>query len=517
MPNDPKFSPDATASLAKIFSRLETHLGLELRSRDQRRVEQGVADRMKALGLKRIGDYLPLLNTVAEFGALIRVATVGESWFFRDSGQMRLVRHLLLPQLIAARHRQHRLRIWSAGCATGQEAWSLAMLVRDALPDASGWDISILGTDINTASLAVATSGVYTNWHLRGLNEASRGQHFSPFGKDWRIDEPLRKWVRFAPDNLVAEAPPPIDDADLVLCRNVLIYLKRDYLPTVMSRLGAALRTGGVLVAGHCELLDVVSDDLEIQQFPEGLVYRRSSVSPPSGPQAVGLPHAGRHASNRRPAGGSPRPRVAIQVSACRAPDRPRPPGDSQPQDRVAEQADRAQRGATGSPTSATATSELTPDLGIAELLAAAEASAAIGDYAHAGELARQARGRDALDYRPVYLLAQLAELESDDATAVRLLAEVLYLDPHFIPAYLDSAAHLERLGATDRAMRHRHAARRLLETIPNEQALPAPYQDIQAGTLKAYLGDLLAGVDTGRDLIGSDTEARPLQVERHD
>lgn len=119
--------------------------------------------------------------------------------------------------------------------------------------------------------------------------------------------------------------------------------------------------------------------------------------------------------------------------------------------------------------------------------------------------------------FSPPYLLAQLASLENDDAEAVRQLTRVLYLEPGFIPAYLDSAAHLERLGATDRAMRHRHAAHRLLETQADEQALPAPYQDIQVGTVKAYLGDLLAESDTGHDVIGPDAELKPRRLERHD
>ena len=145
----PQSPPGTPAELSTIFHRFETHLGLELRARDRRRVEQGVAERMRSLGLAQVSDYLSHLGTEAEFNALIRFATIAESWFFRDTGQMRLIRHLLLPEIIATRQSQRRLRIWSAGCAAGQETWSLAMLVADALPDASRWDVLILGTDIN--------------------------------------------------------------------------------------------------------------------------------------------------------------------------------------------------------------------------------------------------------------------------------------------------------------------------------------------------------------------------------
>lgn len=478
----------AAAELTTIFRRLETHLGLELRPRDRRRVEQGVAQRMRSLRLTELSDYLPHLATDAEFNTLIRYATIAESWFFRDSGQMRLIRHLLLPELIASRRSRRRLRIWSAGCASGQEAWSLAMLVADALPSASRWDVLILGTDINAEALASASAGVYTGWSLRGLNEANRERFFTRSGEGWRIADPLRRWVDFRSDNLVEGSPPPIQDVDLVLCRNVLIYLQRERLSAVMTRFGAALRSQGLLVTGHCELLDVATVGFEPQHFPEGLVYRRSSATrqaapngaiaaakkslpPPQGP--VGL----------QAQGGSPRSRLGQPAAQ---------PG---------------RQGSTGSATRTTrAACAPAPDPQT-DLVAAAEARAARGDYAGATEIARQAQHAATLDHRPIYLLAQLAEIEGDHAEALRKLAQVLYLAPDFIPACLDTAAHLERLGNLDRAMRHRRAARRLLESQPDERAMQPPYQCMRIGALKTYLDELLNAADAEQDMIGSDAE----------
>lgn len=483
----PQSPPGTPAELSTIFRRLETHLGLELRARDRRRVEQGVAERMRSLGLAQVSDYLSHLGTEAEFNALIRFATIAESWFFRDTGQMRLIRHLLLPEIIAARQSQRRLRIWSAGCAAGQETWSLAMLVADALPDASRWDVLILGTDINAEALASASAGVYKGWSLRGLNEASRAQFFTRSGDGWRIGEPLRRWVRFRSDNLVDGAPPPIQDVDLVLCRNVLIYLQRERLSTVMTRFGAALRPRGLLVTGHCELLDVATGGFEPRHLPEGLVYRRSSVARPAAPATTA-------AGNRR----VPTPQDPIGLPARG--DRPlSAPGPSAAQSEPHGTTDTAIRTTTAAHSAAADRQ--------ANLIAAAEARAARGDYAGAREMAQQAQRADALDYRPIYLLAQLAEIDGDDAEALRKLAQVLYLAPHFIPACLDTAAHLERLGDPDRAMRHRRAARRLLEPEPDDQAMQPPYQGIRIGTLKAYLDELLTVADAEHDMIGSNTE----------
>jgi tetratricopeptide (TPR) repeat protein len=175
--------------------------------------------------------------------------------------------------------------------------------------------------------------------------------------------------------------------------------------------------------------------------------------------------------------------------------------------------------GTPGKATAAnTATHSIPPDLPadlMANQIAAAEARAASGDYAGAREIAHQARRTDDLDFRPVYLLAQLAELEGDDAEAVRQLAQVLYLAPDYIPACLDTAAHLERLGDPNRAMRHRRAARRLLEAQADEQALQPPYQNLRVGTLKTYLDELLNAADAEQDMLGSEAEqAAPTQVK---
>ncbi len=498
-PSDPKVPPSTTAELEQLCNELEMEIGLELRARDRRRIEQGVAERMRRLRLTRLSDYLPHLRTDAERNALIRIATIAESWFFRDTGQMRLIRHLLLPQLIAARQTQRRLRLWSAGCAGGQEAWSLAMLVAEALPEASRWEVLILGTDINADALASANDGVYTSWTLRGLNEISRDQFFTPAsngagnrsGDGWRVGETLRRWVRFAPDNLIDGGPPPIQDVDLVLCRNVLIYSQRERLPRVMQRLGAALRPEGLLVAGHCELLDVANDCFATQQFPEGLVYRRTSASGPAAAKAAaaaaGAVSPEQLAIPAIPASGGT-PRSTPRASVCRA----------------------EPSATTRTMAGAAATAPSPAIMHQTDSLAAAETCAARGDYARACDLAREAQRAAPLDYRPVYLLAQLAEIEGDNAEALRRLSQVLYLAPDFVPACLDTAAHLERLGETDRAMRHRRAARRLLEAQPDEQAMEPPYQDIRVGTLKAYLDELLNTVDARQDMIGSDTQPVP-------
>ena len=476
----------------RIFEQLESEIGLELRARDRRRIQQGVAERMRRLRLTRLHEYLPRLGTDTERAALIRVATIAESWFFRDTGQMRLIRHLLLPRLIAARQAQRRLRLWSAGCAGGQETWSLAMLVAEALPEASRWEVLILGTDINVEALTEARAGVYRGWSLRGLSETSRNRFFTPDGDGWRVGEDLRRWVRFAQDNLVGDGPTPLQDADLILCRNVLIYLRRQRLSLVMQRLGAALRPAGLLVTGHGELLDVANEHFEILRFPEGVVYRYRSNPRPAEVAPISATSAPSGAlSQRQMAGAMPTHGSGPHAEAF-------PPAARTSASRPSTAANR--HAATSAPARVT---PLPTDS-----LAMAEVHAAQGDYARAAEFARQAQQADALDYRPLYLLAQIAEMQGDDGEARRRLAQVLYLAPDFVPACLDTAAYLERQGDTERATRHRRAARRLLDRQPDEQTMEPPYQAIRIGTLKAYLDELLGTADARQDMIGRDADS---------
>jgi chemotaxis protein methyltransferase CheR len=452
---------------------LEQDLGLELKDRDRRRIAAGIGARMASLGLTSDRQYPARLDS-AELAALTRFATVGESWFCRDPGQMRLLRHLLLPRLIAARRGERRLRLWSAGCAGGQEALSLAMLVLETVPTPDDWDLCILGTDIDPAALAVAEAGYYEGWALRGLDSRRRQRFFRADGAGWRTGPALRRHVRFRLDNLVADASPPITRVDLVLCRNVLIYLQRDRLGRVLDRFAGALRPAGLMMVGHCELLDVESRGFDIERFPESLVYRRQGPAPLPIARPAEAPPPG----SLRPASRS-KHATADAAPMGRAAPGPGPVAVTDP--------DRAPADIPG-PTPPSA------DAPPPSMLADAEACAAAGDYPRATEQARTAACAAPLDHRPVYLLAQLAELEGRHAEALGHLKHVLYLAPEHLPAYLDAAVLHERLGEPERARRHRQAARRLLDACTVDAPLPAPYHHLTAGQLRDYLDSLSVG-----------------------
>ncbi|MBA3889700.1 MAG: hypothetical protein H0X64_04150, partial [Gemmatimonadaceae bacterium] len=154
--------------------------------------------------------------------------TVGETYFFRESGALELLRTTILPPLIDRRGAATPVRIWSAGCASGEEPYSVAMMLRE-----SGWPHAarILGTDVARPRLDAARRGRYTKWSLRGVSQDRVDRWFTPHGTQFDLDPDILAAVQFAPLNLIADDYPSVatgtTDQDVVLCRNVLIYFDR--------------------------------------------------------------------------------------------------------------------------------------------------------------------------------------------------------------------------------------------------------------------------------------------------
>lgn len=175
-----------------------------------------------------------------------------ESSFFRDPKVFEMIATQILPHIRATRP-DRTLRIWSAGCSTGQEAYSLAMLLRKAVEDWRSWRIEILATDISTAAIHGARSGVFSQMDVqRGLSVGDLLNWFEPVGEDWRADAQLRSMIDFRADNLF-ECRAPTGSYDLLLCRNVLLYFTPARRRQVLAMLARHSHAGSVLVLGAGE------------------------------------------------------------------------------------------------------------------------------------------------------------------------------------------------------------------------------------------------------------------------
>jgi len=262
-----------------------------------------VKDRMRALADDDVPRYVGHVLSergAAELGQLVEAVRVGETQFFRHQGQLRAIRRVALPEIVARleRGKSQRVRVWSAGCATGEEAYTLAMMLGDALPE--GLTHEVLATDMSERALEHARAGRYPASSIHSVPPHVARWAFDRDGDDVVMSARARAGVRFEQRNLLSESYPK--GFDLVLCRNVLIYFDRATQREVLERLSQSVVDGGYLALGYAERLDSPSLPLHPLRTDDGILYHRTGES-----QAV-AGAAPRAPAPARPPGSSPEP-----------------------------------------------------------------------------------------------------------------------------------------------------------------------------------------------------------------
>ncbi|HLV34646.1 MAG TPA: CheR family methyltransferase [Spirillospora sp.] len=215
--------------------------------------------------------------TAPAWQAVVRALTIGETYFFRDMDTFRLLREKVLPPIIQQRRaaKQLELTIWCAGCATGEEPYSVAITLLETLPDLYRWKINLIGTDINAAALEQARAGVYRDWAFRHCPADFRPRYFDAAADGWRIKPYLREMVRFQQDSLLDQ--PSVQPCDLIFCRNVLIYLTRPHAAAVETKLHDALRSDGWLLLGPAEAVRTHRERWITHIFPGAIFYQKAT------------------------------------------------------------------------------------------------------------------------------------------------------------------------------------------------------------------------------------------------
>lgn len=236
-----------------LLRKLERECGFQAGLYRQKCLRRRLAVRMRARGAIDVGDYAALLDTdPEEYDRLLRVLTINVSKFFRNPETWQAVRQDVLPDLLG---RQGSLVLWSAGAAAGEEAYSLAILVAEALGSqrqAQWRKIRIVGTDIDGPSLEMGQKGHYPEFALSETPLELRARWFTP-DKGWRLSATLRARVQFEQNDILRDRPS--FDADLILCRNLLIYLDRPAQEKVFETFVQVLKPDGYLVLGRVETL----------------------------------------------------------------------------------------------------------------------------------------------------------------------------------------------------------------------------------------------------------------------
>jgi chemotaxis protein methyltransferase CheR len=395
-------------------------------------LEAGLVSASREKGMVNEGAYAQWLLSTSlsrhEVETLASHLTVGETYFFREKGSFDALEQQVLPELIRNRRAAgRRLRIWSAACCTGEEAYSVAMLLDRILPDISDWNITILATDINPNFLEKATAGIYREWSFRAIPPGIRDSYFSPVGEgSMRIAERIRQMVTFSFLNLAEDEYPSLvnntNAMDVVLCRNVLMYFTPQKAARVVAGLHEALIDNGWLLVAPSEGSQILYGQFALFGFPDATFYRKTAVAPPS-----------------------------LDVSGV-ALDEPMPPF-------MAGRHDETPR--------IPATRERVSPLLTAQMLANR------GELPEARAWCDRAILSDALNPAHRFLLAMIVQEQGDLDEAAKYLRQALYLDAGFVMAHFALGNLAMRLGKPRQSRKHFGNVLGLLEGLEPDTPVP--------------------------------------------
>lgn len=237
---------------------LKDRSGLLLSSDKQYLIESRLLPLARKAGLSGIGELVQKIKTGVEplIVDVVEAMTTNETFFFRDKVPFDHVRDTVLPQLLKVR--ANRLRIWCAAASTGQEPYSLAMLLKDALP--AGWRAEIVATDLSLEVLEKAKAGIYSQFEVqRGLPIQLLVKHFKQVGDVWQLNPDIRAMVRYQQANLLQDFS-HFGVFDIIFCRNVLIYFDQDTKAAIFERMAKVLEADGTMLLGAAESVVGITD-----------------------------------------------------------------------------------------------------------------------------------------------------------------------------------------------------------------------------------------------------------------
>ncbi|MCE5203175.1 MAG: CheR family methyltransferase [Coriobacteriales bacterium] len=423
------------------------------------------------------GYYQALANDEREFNELMNLITINETSFFRFPQQFDALRTRVLPEIMAGKPAHNRtIRIWSAGCSTGEEPYSIAMTAIDAGIPGLGWQVQVLGTDVSTKALTMAKKGEYTHRSVLNLPRETIARHFEVKGDKYVVAPHVKSLVDFGYHNLIKE-PYPLSlmgNWDVIFCRNVTIYFRLESTRRVVENFYNSLNEGGYLFIGHSETLSSISDAFEPLEVGGVFLYRK--------------PKKRRHSATR--------PVTGFSLKDVAVDSRPKGSAGSAATKRRAEAApaSRPSRGSADPPRTPQAPAEedllesarhnmehghpervlelvgklLERDPNNAEAhLLSAYVHADSGDYELALEACHRALAIDPLLPVARYILGIIYQRQGDSVRAVSELKKTIYIDSEFALAHLNLANIYKAQRKWDAAAREYENALRALYKSP--------------------------------------------------
>jgi chemotaxis protein methyltransferase CheR len=466
----------------RVSEFIAQHTGLDFRDERRLDLQRGLAAAATEFGLADAAGCAEWLLSASLTRPQLHVVashlTIGETYFFREKKAFDALAEHVLPELIRRRRgREQRLRLWSAACSTGEEPYSLAILVRQLLPDWQDWTVTILATDINERFLQRAAAGIYGEWSFRESAAGFKERYFTASNGRFAIAPEIRNCVSFAHLNLAEDRllSPTADThgMDIIFCRNVLIYFTASHARKLAVNLHRALAQGGWLAVSPSECSQTLFSSFAAVNFPGTILYRKCKAEERGPP--IWLP---------------PADAVAERVVAFDAP---------QPSASYAPGRD-SQSAGTAPPPSAAAVAQTSPvssqparNPGAISLQTRALANQ--GQHAEALASSEQWIASDKIDSAAHYVHAMILQEMGERQAARDSLHRAVYLQPDFALAHF-ALGNLARAEArTAQANKHFANALHLLHRWPPDALLPES-DGMSAGRLVEIITTLLAPPD---------------------
>ncbi len=482
--NNLAVSADASRLLSEdelmLFSNLIIErTGIRFGRRRNDALDRCVITAARRAGVGSIGDYYRILRQERTdsplWDKLISDITVGETYFFRNPAHFDALRQHILPDLINRYRNVRRLRIWSAGCSSGEEPYSLAILLRKLLPDVDKWNIFILATDINKKIMEKARKAQYSDWSFRETDPTVKSCYFTPLDNLYELTPRVKKMVTFTYLNLVEDAYPSLptntNAMDLILCRNVTIYLPEIRARKMAERFYRSLAPEGYLIVGAAETNKDVYSQFEVKGYPGAFVYQR-----PAG----FIPGKKRQRQQVR----ATDVKKSLKTWKRKEIDRRKV---SEPVNHYQEGLALAKKGLISEAIDRFGV-HLRNDPGSAlAYYQIARLQANAGRLEEARQCLVQAVERDPLLVEAYYTLALIYQEEGEPDKAIAHLKKTIYLEKGFVLAYFSLANIYQQLKYREEARHNRSQAIQLAANMPPDKPVPGA-DDLTAGRLLTML-----------------------------
>lgn len=486
-------APLSEDCLVQVGNYLAGRIGLHFPAARWRDLQRGIEYAAPEFGFKNANDCARWIAgsdlSREQIDTLAAYLTISETFFFREAALFRHLETILLPELIEKRRAgDMRLRFWCAGCCTGEEVYSLAIVLHRLIPDLPRWNISLLGTDINVRSLAKARAASYGPWSFRGNESWNDTRFFTPGpGKDYTVRPELRSFVRFEYLNLAENSYPSFlnntSEIDVLFCRNVLMYFEPGAALDAFGKLAAALAEDGWLIVAPSELSLVRNDLLASVHFDTTILHRKAA------PRAV-VP-----APPEIAPAAPPRTETPPAAPAPPAVSRPRVLVPAEETHDAAADLERAQslcarhQYAAAHELAGQVAAAYPRDAKAMRLLARICANE--GRLEEAMAWCEKAIAADRVNPSGYYLRALVMQEQGFHGEAGEALRQTLYLDPDFIIAHFTLGALARAIGDAPASRRHWRNTAQLLARCGPGEILPES-EGLSAARLKEIVDDLI-------------------------